>query len=128
MGHTSNCISTVPVKSETKSPFYKSRKLCAVQGLINEVSVPSLLVDCASPVTIIRADLWRLVRDSSEPIENEPEGFQGVTQDGLRILGLTKLEMSVGSLRVKNPVLIDDEIAHKFILGTIFSQNTSAIS
>ena len=89
-------------------------------GLINTVLVPSLLVDCGSPVTIIRADLWRSVRDSSEPVENEPEDFQGVTRDGLRILGLTKLEMSVGSLRVKHPVLIADEIAHKFILGNDF--------
>ena len=91
-----------------------------MQGLINKVSVPTLLVDCGSPVTIIRADLWRLVRDLSEPVENEPEDFQSVTRDGLRILGLTKLEMSVGFLRVKHPVLISEEIAHKFILGNDF--------
>ena len=119
-GQTSNCINTVPVKSETKSPFHRARKLCAVQGLINKVSVSSLLVDCGSPVTIIRADLWRSVRDLSETVENEPEDIQGVTRDGLRILGLTKLEMSVGFLRVKHPVLISEEIAHKFILGNDF--------
>ena len=108
------------MKSEILSPFYKSRKLCAVQGLINKVSVSSLLVDCGSPITIIRADLWRLVRNLSEPVENEPEDFQGVTRDGLRILGLTKLEISVGSLCVKHPVLIADEKAHKFILENDF--------
>ena len=91
-----------------------------MKGLINKVSVPSLQVDCASPVTIIRTDLCRLVRDLSEPVENEPENFQGVTRDGLHILGLTKIEISVGSLRVKHPVLIADEIAHKFILGIDF--------
>ena len=110
-GQTSNCISTVFVKSEIKFPFYKSRKLCAVQGLINKVSVLSLLVDCGSPVTTIRADLWRLVWDSIEPVENEPEDFQGVTRDGLRNLELTKLIMSVGSFRVKHPVLTAEEIA-----------------
>ena len=86
-GQTSNCISTVPVISETKSPYYKSRKLCAVQGLINKVSVPSLLVDCGSPVTIIRADLWRLVRDSSEPVENEPEDFGALLETDCAFLG-----------------------------------------
>ena len=85
------------MNSETKSWFYKSRKLSAVQKLINKVSVPSLLVDCGSPVTIIRADLWRLGRDSSEAVENEPEDFDNVTRDGLRSLGLTKVKMSVGS-------------------------------
>ena len=119
-GQTSNCNSTVLVKSETTSPFNKSRKLCAVQRLITTVSVPSLLVDCRSPVTIIRADLWRLARDLSEPVENQPEDFQGVTRDGLRIPWLTKLEMSVGSVRVKHPILIADEIAHKFILENNF--------
>ena len=91
-----------------------------MQGLINKVSVPSLLVDCGSPVTIIRAKLWRLVRDLSEPVVNEPENCQGVTRDGLRILGLTKLEMSIGSLRVKHPVFIVDKIAHKLILRNDF--------
>ena len=95
-----------------------------MQGLINKISVPSLLVDCGSPVTIIRADLWRLVRDSSEHVENEPDDFQGVTRDKLRILVLTKLEMIVGSFRVKHPVLIADEIANRFILGNDFFYGT----
>ena len=100
-----------------QSPFYKSRKLCEVQGLIIKVSVPSLLIECGSPVTFIRPDLWKVVRDLSEPIENEPKDFQGVTRDGLRILGLTKLEKSVCSFRVKQPLFIAYEIVHKFILG-----------
>ena len=91
-----------------------------MQGLINKISVTSLLAACGSQVTIIRADLWRFVRDSSEFVENEPENFLGVTRDGLRIFGLTKLEMCVGSLRVNHPVLIADEIAHKFIFGKDF--------
>ena len=74
-GQTTNCINTVPVTSKTKSQFYISRTLCAVHGLINKVSVPSRLVDCGSPVTTIRADLWRLVQDSNKPVENEPEDF-----------------------------------------------------
>ena len=75
-GQTSNCISTVPLKSEIKSPFHKSRKLCAVQGQINKVLVYSILVDCGSPVTIIRADLWRSIQDLSESVEYEPEDFK----------------------------------------------------
>ena len=71
-------------------------------------------------MTIIFADLWRLVRDLSETVENEPEDFHGVTRDKLRILGLTKLKMSVCSLFVNHPVLIADEIAHKFILRNTF--------
>ena len=95
-GQTSNCINTVPVSKDAKSPFHKSRKLCAVPGVINKVHVPSLLVDCGSPVTIIRADLWRSLRDSVDPVDNEPEDFQGVTRDGLRIIGVTQLEMHIG--------------------------------
>ena len=91
-----------------------------MEGLINKVSVLLLIVDCSSLVTIIRADIWRLVRNSSEPVENEPEDFQCVTRNGLHILGLTKLKMSVGSLRVKHQVLIVHEIAHKFILRNDF--------
>ena len=119
-GQTSNCISTVPLSNDAKSPFHKSRKLCAVPGVINKAQVPSILVDCGSPVTIIRADLWRSLRDPLCPVENEPEDFQGVTRDGLRIIGVTQLEMRVGGLCVKHPVLIADEIAHKFILGNDF--------
>ena len=95
-------MSTVPVSKVTKSPFQKSRKRCAVQGLINKVQIFSLLVDCNSLVTIIRADLWRSIQDFSEPDENEPDDFQGVTQNTLRILGITKLETSVGSLGGKH--------------------------
>ena len=108
------------MKSEIKSPFHKARKLCAVPVLIKKVSVLSLLINFGLPVTISRAHLWRSVRDLSKPVKNEPEDFHNVTRDGLRILGLTKHEMSVGFLRVTQPILIAAEIAHKFILENDF--------
>lgn len=53
-------------------------------------------------------------------MEEEPEDFQGVTRDGLRIVGLTRLSLKFGGLRVRHPVLIAESIAHKFILGNDF--------
>ena len=79
-----------------------------------------ILNDCGSPVTIIRSDLWDQVRESSDIVEEEPEDFQGVTRDGLRILGLTRLKLKFNGIVVTHPVLISKAIAYKFKLGNDF--------
>ena len=115
-----SCISSIrPIKTP-ESPFTNIRKLSAVPGKINNYYVPQLLVDSGSPVTIIRSDLWEQTRDPMAAVEEEVENFQGVTRDGLQIVGVTKLKFSIGGLRVTHPVLIAKEIAHSFILGNDF--------
>ena len=54
------------------------------------------------------------------PVEDEPEDFQGVTRDGLRIKALTCLLLKFGGLCVLYPVLIAEAIAHRFILENDF--------
>ena len=45
------------------------------------------------------------------------EDFQGVTQDGLRVVRLTRLHLFLGNIQCKQPVLIREGIANKFIIG-----------
>jgi len=118
--NTSCGINSIPSGGKRESPFYRSRKLSAVPGRINGKAQQQLLVDSGSPVTIIRKDLWLQVRDLSTQVEEEPEDFQGVTRDGLHIIGLSKLLLQIGGLNVPHSVLIADGIAHKFILGNDF--------
>lgn len=115
-----NSISTVPANKQTTSPYHRTRKLCSVPGQINNKELDHILVDCGSPVTIIRLDLWRQLRTNDSRVEHEPEDFQGVTHDGLRVIGVTKLQLQIGGVNASHPVLIADGIAHKFILGNDF--------
>ena len=64
------------------------------------------------------------MRDPTKAVDKKPENFQGVTQDGFRIIGLTRLDLSLtlslGNMKCKHPVLITEGIAHKFIIGNNF--------
>ena len=60
------------------------------------------------------------MRDDKAIVEEEPEDFQGVTRDELKIIGLTRLLLKFGGLLVTHPVLIAESIAHKLILGNNF--------
>jgi hypothetical protein len=119
-GYTANSINSIPSGTKRESPFSSHRKLCSVSGIINNQHYSQILIDSGSPVTIARSDLWRQLRDPRVQLEEEPEDFQGVTQDGLRIIGITRLNIHLGGLLVAHPVLIADGIAHKFILGNDF--------
>ena len=119
-GYSSNNINSVPTCGVNKSPYHDSRKLAGVPGQINNNSCPLILVDSGSPVTIIRSDFWKQVKDKNTLVNEEEECFQGVTHDGLKIVGITQLNLHFGMLNVKHPVLIVDKIAHKFILGNDF--------
>ena len=118
--HISGCINNIPTSSAIHSPFSRNRKLSFVPGQINGTSIKQLLVDSGSPVTLIRSDLWEMIRDTTVPVEEEQEDFQGVTRDELRVIGLTKLELKIGGLKVLHPVLVVEQMAHKFILGNDF--------
>ena len=74
------------------------RKLGIVPGKINGTLHTQLLVASGLPATIICSDIWKQVRDPTKAVENEPENFQGVTQDGLRVVGLTWLNLSMGDI------------------------------
>ena len=118
--HYTSCINNIPSSSIAYSPFARNRKLSAVPGKINGTYISQLLVDSGSPVTIVRADMWEQIRDLNAQVEEEPEDFQGVTRDSLRIIGLTRLKLEIGGIQVKHPVLIAEQMAHKFILGNDF--------
>ena len=115
--HTASCINNIPVGSHTTSPFAQRRKLSAVFVEINGIYISHILIDSGSPVTIVRVDLWEKVRGDKFIVEEEPEDFQGVTRDGLRI---TRLLHKFGGLLVTHPVVIAESIAQKFILGNDF--------
>ena len=119
VGYTSNSVNNIPATGSTVSPFHQYRKLCAVPGEINGHSIKRVLVDGGSPVTIMRKDLWSTVR-TTPALDKELETFQGVTHEGLQILGITRLKLRFGALCVIHPVLIADKIAHRFILGNDF--------
>ena len=87
---------------------------------INGIYISQILIHSGSPVTNVRVNLWEEVRGDKCIVEEEPEDFQGVTRDGLRIIGLMQLFLKFGGLLVKHPVLIAESIAHKFILGNDF--------
>ena len=91
--HTTSCINSILAGTRVSSRFSQSRKLYAVPGMINGTHLSQILIDCGSPVTIIRSNFWDQVRESSDIVEKGPEDFQGVTRDGLRILGLTRLKL-----------------------------------
>ena len=85
-GYTANCISSADVKGHEKlSALHQSRKFLSVPGVINSLQCPNLLVDCGSPVTLIRADMWEQVKQPKKTVFIEEEQFQGVTRDGLRV-------------------------------------------
>ena len=109
-GYTANCISTAAdVKGhEKQSALHQTRKLLAVPGVINILQCSTLLVDCGSPVTLIRADMWEQVRQPYNKLLIEEEKFQGVTRDGLRVFGLVHLKLEFGRLHIEHPVVIVD--------------------
>ena len=97
-GYTANGINAFPTRGHRASPFHRMRKLYGVPGKINGTSHSQLLVDIASPVIIIRSYFWKQVRDPSEAVEEEPEDFQKETQDGLRVVELTSLDLFLGNI------------------------------
>jgi hypothetical protein len=92
-GYTANCISYTSSgkSSTTQTGLHNTRKLLAVPGIVNGQSFKGLLVDCGSPVTLIRADMWKQVKLLHDCLVQEEEQLQGVTNDGLKVLGLTYL-------------------------------------
>ena len=76
VGYTSNNINSVPSCGVNKSPFYDPRKLAGVPGQINNYHNPRILIDNGSPVTMIRSDLWKQIKDPNT-IVNEEEVFSG---------------------------------------------------
>ena len=119
-GYTANGINAIPTRNHRASPFHRMWKLCGVPGKINGIQHSQLLVYSGSPVTIIRSDFWKQVRDPTDTVEKEPENFQGVTQCGLSVVRLTRLNLSLDNVQRKDPVLITEGIAHKFIIGNDF--------
>ena len=119
-GYTSNEINAIPTRGQRASPFHRMRKLCGVPGKITGTLHSQLLVYSGLSVTIIRSDFCKQVHDHTEAVEEEPEDFQRVTRDGLRIVGVTRLNLSLGDVKCKHPVLITEGIAHKFIIGNDF--------
>ena len=79
-----------------------------------------LLVDSGSPVTIMRRDLRNEVSGDNELLNTEEEHFQGVTEHGLEMLGRTHVRLRFEKLDVAHPVVVVDNIAHKFIIGNDF--------
>ena len=118
--YTSNNINSVQSCGVNKCLFHDARKLSGVPGQINNYHIPRILVDSHSPVTFIRSDLWKQIKDPNSLVNKEQECFQGVTHDGLKIVGVTHMTLHFGKLHVKHPVLIVDKIADKFILGNDF--------
>ena len=117
-GYTANCISSADVKGHKMlSALHQSRKLLAVSGVINRLQCPNLLVDCGSPVTLIRADMWEQLKQPKNKLLTEEEQFQGVTRNGLRVFSLAHLQLEFGSLHIEHPVVVVDKIAHMFILS-----------
>ena len=112
LGYTANCISAADVNELGKpSSLHQSQKLLTVPGVINGLQCPGLLVDCGSPVTLIRADMWEQVRQPHNKLLIEEKKFQGVTRDGLRVFGLAHLKLQFGSLHIEHPVVVVDKIA-----------------
>ena len=103
-----------------KFQFYDARKLAGVPGQINNYHNQRILVDSGSPVTIIRSDLWKQIKDPNTIVNEIEECFQEVTHDELNIVWVTQLTLHFRKLHVKHPVLIVDKTAHKFILGNDF--------
>ena len=69
------------------------------------------------------ADSCRHVGTSSSATQqtsNRTTKFQGVTRNGLRLLGLAHLKLQFESLNIEHPVVVVNKIAHKFILGNDF--------
>ena len=105
-GFTANSINNIPETGNKKSPYHDTRKLAGVPGQVNNFKSTRILVDSGSPVTIFRSDLWDKLRSTDETVHKEEENVQGVTHDGLHILGITNLNLKFGALQVKHPVLI----------------------
>ena len=64
--------------------------------------------------------MWEQVWQPHNKLLIEEENVQGVTHDGLRVVGLVHLKLEFGSLHIEHPVVVVDKIAHKFILDNDF--------
>ena len=120
VGYTSNNINSLLSCSVNKSLFHDARKLAGVPGQINNYHNLRLLVDRGSQVTIICSDLWKQIKNPNTIVNEKEECFQGVTHDGLKIVGVSQLRLHFRKLHVKHPVLIFDKIAQNFILRNDF--------
>ena len=121
-GYTANCINCVPKNSKksSTSAFHSSCQLLWVPGKLNKADFEKLLVDSGSPVTIMRPDLWNEVSGDNELLLTLEEDCQGVTEHCLEVLGRTHVRLRFGKLDVAHPVVVVDNIAHKFIIGNDF--------
>ncbi len=121
-GYTANCINCAPKNSKklTTSALHSGRQLLWVPGKLNNAEFEKLLVDSGSPVMIMRRDLWNEVSGDNELLHTEEEDFQGVTEHGFDVLGRTHVRLRFGRLDVAHPVVVVDNIAHKFIIGNDF--------
>ena len=118
--YKANRIYAIPTGSHRSSLFHRMRKLCKVPGKINGTLNFKLLVDSGWPITIIRLNFWKQLRELTEAVEQEPEDFQGVTNNGLRVVNFTRLNLSLGNIQCKHPVLITKGIAYKLIIKNNF--------
>ena len=120
--YTGNCINCIPKckMKFTTSAFHSSRQLLWVSGKLNNAKFEKLLVDSGSPVTIMRRDLSNEVSGDNELLHTEEEDFQGVTEHGFEVLGRTHMRLRFGKLDVEHPVVVVDNIAHKFIIDNDF--------
>ena len=122
-GYTANGISSADFNGlNIPSALNQSRKLLAVPGVVNGLQCPGLLVDCGSPVTLIRVDMWEQVRQPHNKLLIKQEKFQGVTRDGLRVFSLAHLKLQFGSLNIEHLVVVVYKIAHKFMGNDFFVQ------
>ena len=120
-GYTANFINCVPKcsKKSTTSAFHLSFQLLWVSGKLNNTEFEKLLVDSVSPVKIMRRDLWNEVSGDNE-LHTDEKDFQRVTEHGLEMLGQTHVRLRFEQFDVAHPVVIINNIAHKFIIGNDF--------
>ena len=85
-----------------------------------------MLIDTGSAACIIREDIWR---STSRRNDLRPPTHPVVTANGgeMTLLGLTDVELTVGTLVVNHPVLVASDLAQSCLLGTDFLKKYGCI-
>lgn len=89
----------------------------AVQGLVGS-RVTCMLVDTGSAVTILREDVWKGA--GSPPIETLQRPVVAANGEELRLLGQTRVTITLGEFNIVHQVLVARELTQGCLLGADF--------
>ena len=118
-----NCPQQQQIQPPTRQPKHRGlgnsavESTLAVEGLVGS-RVTRMLVDTGSAVTILREEVWKGA--GSPPIEALHRPVVAANGEELRLLGQTRVTITLGEFKIDHQVLVARELTQGCLLGADF--------